>query len=201
LSAPLGCLLNAQRPAAVAAGNVETSTRVVDVIIGALAQAIPESMPAERHGRMNNVAMGSRGSQPWDYYETLGGGMGAGAQGGGQSAVQTHMTNTLNTPVEVLEMNYPLRVNEYALRNGSGGRGEHNGGEGLVRSYTLLQDTHVTLLTERRSNQPWGINAEPGAAGENMINDQMCPAKVSKFLKAGTSVTINTPGGGGYTKN
>ena len=203
LSAPEGSLLNARRPAAVTAGNVETSTRIVDVVMGAMAKAIPQKIPAASHGSMNNLAMGAEKSaefNAWDYYETIGGGMGASHCCNGLSGVQTHMTNTLNTPVEVLEMNYPLRVNQYALRNGSGGSGDHNGGEGLVRSYTLLQNTHVTLLTERRSNQPWGINAQSGAVGENMINNQMCPAKVSTFLKAGTSVTIKTPGGGGYTK-
>jgi len=204
LSVPKGSLLNATRPAAVTAGNVETSTRIVDVVMGAMAKAIPEKIPAASHGSMNNLAMGAEKSaefNAWDYYETIGGGMGASHLYNGLSGVQTHMTNTLNTPVEVLEMSYPLRVNQYALRNGSGGRGEHNGGAGLVRSYTLLQDAHVTLLTERRCNRPWGINAEPGAAGENMISDQVFPAKFSKFLKAGESVCIKTPGGGGYTKN
>jgi N-methylhydantoinase B len=204
LSAPKGSLLNARRPAAVTAGNVETSTRIVDVVMGAMAKAIPQKIPAASHGSMNNLAMGaekSAGCNAWDYYETIGGGMGASHLYNGLSGVQTHMTNTLNTPVEVLEMNYPLRVNQYALRNGSGGKGEHNGGAGLIRSYTLLQDAHVTLLTERRSNQPWGINAESGAAGVNMINEQVFPGKASKLLKAGERVTIKTPGGGGYTKN
>ena len=204
LSAPKGSLLNARRPAAVTAGNVETSTRIVDVVMGAMAKAIPEKIPAASHGSMNNLAMGAEKSamySAWDYYETIGGGMGASPLYNGLSGVQTHMTNTLNTPVEVLEMNFPLRVNQYALRNNSGGTGEYNGGAGLIRSYTLLQDAHVTLLTERRYNQPWGINAESGAAGENMISDQVFPAKFSKFLKAGESVSIKTPGGGGYTKN
>ena len=204
LSVPKGSLLNARRPAAVTAGNVETSTRIVDVVMGAMAKAIPEKIPAASHGSMNNLAMGaekSTGFSAWDYYETIGGGMGASHLYNGISGVQTHMTNTLNTPVEVLEMSYPLRVNQYALRKDSGGKGEHNGGAGLIRSYTLLQDAHVTLLTERRSNQPWGINAESGAAGENIISDQLFPAKFSKFLKAGECVSIKTPGGGGYTKN
>jgi len=207
LSAPEGCLLNAQRPAAVAAGNVETSTRIVDVIIGALVKAIPEKLPAASHGSMNNLAMGAAESfdkelktQAWDYYETIGGGMGASCLYNGLSGVQTHMTNTLNTPVEVLEMNYPLRVNEYSLRKNSAGKGQHCGGEGLVRSYTFLQDTHITLLTERRRHNPWGINAGDGAPGENLINEKSQAAKFSKVVRAGDKLTIKTPGGGGYTQ-
>ncbi len=202
LKVPEGCLLNAVRPAAVAAGNVETSTRVVDVVMGALAQAIPEQIPAASHGSMNNLAMGAGASHDgpaWDYYETIGGGMGASAHYDGISGVQTHMTNTLNTPVEVLEMNYPLRVEAYALRRGSGGEGEHRGGDGLVRRYTMLRDTQVTLLTERRNHAPWGIAAAAGLCGENRVNDERCPAKFSRHLKAGDSLTILTPGGGGYS--
>jgi N-methylhydantoinase B len=202
LSAPQGCLLNANRPAAVAAGNVETSTRIVDVIIGALAKAIARKMPAASHGSMNNLAMGAPANpqqKAWDYYETIGGGMGGSSLYNGLSGVQTHMTNTLNTPVEVLEMNYPLRINEYALRKGSAGQGEHNGGEGLLRSFTLLQDTHVTLLTERRNHAPWGVNAGDAKVGQNLINAEPCPPKFSKMLKAGDCLTIKTPGGGGYT--
>jgi len=206
-SAPEGCLLNAQRPAAVAAGNVETSTRIVDVVIGALVKAIAEKMPAASHGSMNNLAMGAaektlkdKKVDAWDYYETIGGGMGANYLYNGLSGVQTHMTNTLNTPVEVLEMNYPLRVNEYSLRKNSAGQGQHSGGEGLIRSFTFLQDTHVTLLTERREHAPWGINAGDGAVGENIINEKLCAAKFSKIVKAGDTLTIKTPGGGGYTK-
>ncbi len=199
LSAPLGCLLNAQRPAAVAAGNVETSTRVVDVVMGALAKAIPERIPAASHGSMNNVAMGSRGESAWDYYETLGGGMGAGALGSGLSAVQTHMTNTLNTPIEVLEMHYPLRVTRYAVRHDSGGNGEHRGGDGLIREYEFLAPAQVTLLTERRRHQPWGIGgAEDGRAGENSLNGKSLNAKVSINVKMGDRLSVATPGGGGW---
>nr|WP_232020197.1 hydantoinase B/oxoprolinase family protein [Sulfuriflexus mobilis] len=201
LSAPAGCLLNAKRPAAVAAGNVETSTRVVDVIMGALAQAIPQRIPAASHGSMNNIAMGARGEQPWDYYETLGGGMGAGQQGGGLSAVQTHMTNTLNTPIEVLEMHYPLRINRYAVREGSGGSGQHRGGDGLVREYEFLAPTSVTLLTERRRHRPWGVaDGEAGQAGENRYNDKIVAGKVSLWVAAGDRIRISTPGGGGWGK-
>ena len=209
-----GSLLNAQRPAAVAAGNVETSTRVVDVVMGALVQAIPDKIPAASQGSMNNLAMGSAGSanrRAWDYYETMGGGMGASHLYNGLSGVQTHMTNTLNTPVEVLEMNYPLRVNQYALRQDSAGKGMQKGGEGVIRSYTLLQDTHVTLLTERRTQQPWGISGGEidnrvnnnsvvnAASGQNLVNEEVCQAKFSRELKAGDCLTIKTPGGGGYS--
>ena len=206
LTAPDGCLLNANYPAAVAAGNVETSTRIVDVIIGALAKALPDKMPAASHGSMNNLALGSTSHgecEAWDYYETIGGGMGASTLCNGLNGVQTHMTNTLNTPIEVLEMNYPLRVNEYSLRKNSAGEGEHVGGQGIVRSYTVLQDTQVTLLTERRSHQPWGIpwgiNAANGESGENLINQQLFPPKFTRLLKAGDNLTIKTPGGGGYS--
>ena len=151
-------LLNARKPAAVAAGNVETSTRVVDVILGALAQAIPLRIPAASHGSMNNLAVGSTGPKgAWDYYETIGGGMGAGAHGGGLDGLQTHMTNTLNTPVEVLESRFPLRVSCYRLRRGSGGDGARRGGDGLVREFQFLAPAHFTLLTERRSHAPWGV--------------------------------------------
>lgn len=204
LIAPEGCLLNAMRPAAVAAGNVETSTRVVDVVCGALAQALPDKIPAASHGSMNNLAMGAVASHThsaWDYYETIGGGMGASVLYDGLSGVQTHMTNTLNTPVEVLEMNYPLRVDEYALREDSAGIGEHRGGEGLVRSYTLLGDTHVTMLTERRKHSPWGIRAASAAVGENRVNGKLYPAKFSMQLKAGDHLCIKTPGGGGFSSS
>jgi len=200
ISAPSGCLLNARRPAAVAAGNVETSTRVVDVVTGALAQAIPERIPAASQGSMNNIAMGSRGgSRAWDYYETLGGGMGAGPRGGGLSAVQTHMTNTRNTPIESLEMHFPLRIRRYAVRRGSGGAGRRNGGDGLVREFEFLEDTEVTLLTERRWHRPWGLQGgAPGLAGSNRLMDQTLPPKVSFRARAGERLTVNTPGGGGW---
>ncbi|KPJ90241.1 MAG: 5-oxoprolinase [Gammaproteobacteria bacterium SG8_11] len=204
LTAPKGCLLNAEFPAAVAAGNVETSTRVVDVVMGALAKAIPNLIPAASHGSMNNLAMGARThvhghDRQWDYYETIGGGMGAGPTNQGLSAVQTHMTNTLNTPLEVIELNYPLRVTRYAVRHGSGGQGKHKGGDGIVREFGFLQAATVTLLTERRSNPPWGLNGgEPGARGENCLNGQPLPGKKSLHVKAGDKLTIKTPGGGGW---
>lgn len=208
LSAPPGCLLNAARPAAVAAGNVETSTRVVDVICGTLAQALPERIPAASHGSMNNVAMGARDnaatgpgnkSPEWDYYETIGGGMGAGPRGGGLDAVQTHMTNTLNTPIEALESAYPLRVTHYAVRRGSGGAGQRRGGDGIVREFEFLAPAQVTLLTERRRHAPWGLAGGcAGLAGENRLNGAALPGKISLSVQAGDRVTIATPGGGGW---
>jgi N-methylhydantoinase B len=200
ISAPEGCLVNAQRPAAVAAGNVETSTRIVDVVMGALAQAIPQIMPAASHGSMNNLAMGSRiGPRKWDYYETIGGGMGASSTSHGLSAVQTHMTNTLNTPIESLEMHYPLRVVRYAVRYGSGGQGVYNGGDGLQREIEFLENTEVTLLTERRNNAPWGMqHGEAGKTGRNTLNDQILGGKVSFCALQHSRLRVETPGGGGW---
>lgn len=200
LQAPPGCLLNARAPAAVAAGNVETSSRVVDVVLGALATAMPDRVAAASQGSMNNVAMGARGAQgSWDYYETLGGGMGAGRYGGGLHAVQTHMTNTLNTPIEVLEAAWPVRIGRYAIRRGSGGRGLRDGGDGLIREYRFLAPAQVTLLSERRSHRPWGIQGGlPGAAGENLLNGEPVPAKAAFRVDSGDRLEIRTPGGGGF---
>ncbi len=203
LMAPEGCLLNAKRPAAVAAGNVETSTRVVDVVMGALAQALPDRIPAASHGSMNNLAMGNDGrggdQTGWDYYETIGGGGGAGPKRAGASAIQTHMTNTRNTPVEVLETQYPLRLRRYAIRRGSGGRGALSGGDGLIREFEFLQPATITLLTERRRHPPWGLNGgQPGKAGCNQLNGEPLAAKANLEVKAGDILTIKTPGGGGW---
>ncbi len=200
LRAPKGCLVNARFPAAVAAGNVETSTRVVDAVMGALAQAMPVQMPAASHGSMNNLAMGSTvpGSS-WDYYETMGGGMGAGRNGGGFSAVQTHMTNTLNTPVEVLEQQYPLRIRRYAIRCGSGGTGARKGGDGLVREFEFLADAEISILTERRVLAPWGLaGGTSGLPGKNLLNQNPLPPKCHRHVVAGNVLTIETPGGGGW---
>ena len=199
LYAPEGTLLNARFPAAVAAGNVETSTRVVDLVCGALAQAIPDSMPAASHGSMNNLAMGVNGEQAWDYYETIGGGMGSGRNGGGLSAVQTHMTNTRNTPVEVLESHFPIRVESYAIRHDSGGEGRRPGGDGIVRTFRFLDNARFTLLTERRHNAPWGLESGGnGKPGRNLLNGQEIPAKCEKEVAAGDLLTIETAGGGGW---
>ena len=202
ITAPLGCLLNAKRPAAVVAGNVETSSRIVDVVLGALAQVIPEQIPAASHGSMNNIAMGNRDSasaKRWDYYETVGGGMGANPGNDGLSALQTHMTNTLNTPVESLEAHYPIRVRQYGIRRHSGGDGLHRGGDGIIREFQFLQNTEITLLTERRSSRPWGLNGgTPGLPGENRLDSEIVPAKCSRTVQAGSVLTVNTPGGGGW---
>ena len=204
ITAENGSLLNAAYPAAVAAGNVETSTRIVDVVMGALAQAVPELIPAASHGSMNNVAMGLAGhqaAQTWDYYETIGGGMGAGAAADGLDAVQTHMTNTLNTPIESLEMAFPIRINRYQVRRGSGGTGVRAGGSGIVREFEFLQPAQVTLLTERRTHAPWGLQgAGSGRCGRNLLNRKEVEAKVLLSLQAGDVLTIETAGGGGWGK-
>ena len=199
LSAPEGCLVNACRPAAVAAGNVETSSRLVDVIMGALAQAVPEQMAAASQGTMNNLAMGRSGVNGWDYYETMGGGFGAHARANGLSARQAHMTNTLNTPIESLESHYPLRVHQYAVRQGSGGEGLHQGGDGLVRELEFLQPATFTLLTERRRHRPWGLaGGGNGKAGENRLNGAVLAPKYTGEAEPGDRLTIMTPGGGGW---
>ena len=200
LQAPRGCLVNAERPAAVAAGNVETSSRIVDAVLGALAQALPERIPAASQGSMNNLAMGRRAAAgSWDYYETLGGGMGAGPQAAGLSGVQTHMTNTLNTPIEVLESQYPLRVRRYALRGGSGGAGQRRGGDGVIREYEFLEPAQITILSERRRRAPWGLQGgASGQCGENRLNGTLQPGKFTARVKTGDRLAISTPGGGGW---
>lgn len=206
LSAPHGSLVNARPPAAVAAGNVETSTRLVDTLLGALAQADPARIPAASQGSMNNIAMGrldhDNPDAGWDYYETLAGGMGAGATGGGLDAVHTHMTNTLNTPIEVVEMNYPLRINRYAVCRGTGGSGRRRGGHGLLREYQFLAPASVTLLTERRQHAPWGLaGGHDGRPGYNILNGRPLPGKVSMQVQTGDRLLIQTPGGGGWGTN
>jgi N-methylhydantoinase B len=195
-----GSLVDARPGAAVAAGNVETSMRIVDVLLGALAQGLPGVVPAASQGTMNNVAMGSRaGGKRWDYYETLAGGCGAYAAGAGADAVHSHMTNTLNTPVESLETHYPLRIRRYEVRSGSGGSGTHQGGAGLIREFEFLEPTDVTLLTERRRRGPWGLaGGAPGARGRNLLDDQELPGKTHFRATVGSRLRIETPGGGGY---
>ena len=210
ITAPSGSLVNAQRPHAVAAGNVETSSRIVDVTLGALAQVVPDLVAAASYGTMNNVAMGSDMSSnsdnqqqeaSWSYYETIGGGGGASAKANGLNAVQCHMTNTLNTPIESLETHYPLRIHSYQLHEGSGGDGAHSGGDGIIREYQLLQPATVTLLTERRRHQPWGLlGGEAASVGINLLNGKGLPAKCERKLKAGDILTIKTPGGGGWNQ-
>lgn len=200
-----GSLVDARYPAAVAAGNVETSSRIVDVLLGALAAAIPESIPAASQGTMNNVAMGKRSEvgEPgaWDYYETIGGGLGAHARGCGLSGCHSHMTNTLNTPVESLEAHYPLQVVRYALNPDSGGVGLHKGGDGLIREFRFLEDTRVSLLTERRVSAPWGLAGGGSATtGENLLNGEDIGAKLNFRARPGDRLRISTPGGGGWGK-
>ncbi len=206
--APEGTLVNARPPAAVAAGNVETSQRIVDVLLGALAQACPGRIPAASQGTMNNLTIGGwdqRHGRPFAYYETIGGGMGASPHSDGTSGRHSHMTNTLNTPVEALEYAYPFRIARYALREGSGGNGKHQGGDGLVRTYEFLQPAEITLLSDRRVTRPYGLEGgEPGHPGRNHVKrsgvEKDLPGKSSIPVRTGDSLTIETPGGGGFGK-
>ena len=192
--APPGCLVNAQPPVAVAGGNVETSSRIVDVLFAALGEAI--ALPAQGQGTVNNVTLGN---DRFTYYETIGGGQGACPDGDGPSGVHVAMSNTLSTPVEALELQYPLRVERYALRLGSGGRGERTGGDGVVRELRVLEPCRLSLLTERRSTSPRGAaGGDPGARGRNLVNGREVRAKTTLDLDAGDVVRIETPGGGGY---
>jgi N-methylhydantoinase B len=203
VEAPPGCLVNAVSPAAVAGGNVETSSRIADVVTLALGEAIP--MPAQGQGTMNNLTLGSASSGgEFTYYETLGGGQGACPDADGPSAVHVAMSNTLNTPVEALEQEFPLRVREHSLRRGSGGAGAHRGGDGLVREVEARTAMEYSLLTERRRIAPRGAaGGEPGEAGRNWIRRrdgrlEELPSKAQGPLGAGEVVRIETPGGGGY---
>ena len=198
VSAPEGSVLNPRPPAAVVGGNVETSQRVMDVVLAALAEAVPDAVPAGSQGTMNNLIIGDR-SGAFTYYETIGGGFGARPDKDGMDGVQVGMTNTLNTPVEALETEYPLRVDRYALRASSGGDGRYRGGLGLERTLTVETDATVSLLTERRRTAPTGIDGgEDGATGRNLVNGEAVPAKTSLDVEAGTTVSIRTPGGGGH---
>jgi N-methylhydantoinase B len=199
LNARSGSLVNANRPAAVAAGNVETSMRIVDTVLGALSLAIPAAIGAASQGTMNNIAMGSRTGRRWDYYETVAGGMGATSADDGLTAVQSHMTNTLNTPVESLETHYPLRITEYSIRKNSGGEGGRRGGDGLVRAFQFLEDTQLTVLSERRRHGPPGMaGGLPGLAGVNRLDGEIIPGKCHMNVRAGQVLRIETPGGGGF---
>jgi N-methylhydantoinase B len=196
VQAPSGSLLDSDPPAAVVGGNVETSQRVVDVCFAALAEAAPDRVPAQGQGTMNNLVIGS---PDFAYYETVGGGAGANPGSDGLSAVQVGMTNTRNTPVEALEAEYPLRVERYAVREGSGGSGRSRGGDGLVREIRLLADATVSLLTERRRHAPQGIaGGADGTRGRNLLDGESVAAKLTRDCPAGTTVTVETPGGGGH---
>jgi N-methylhydantoinase B len=204
---PEGTIVNARPPAAVAGGNVETSQRIVDVLLRALAQAIPDRIPAAASGTMNNLTVGGidpRTSEPFAYYETIAGGMGARPSKPGVSGVHTHMTNSLNTPAEALEYAYPLRVRRYSLRPGSGGEGKFRGGDGIVREIEVLTDCEVTLLADRRARGPWGLSGGvDGAPGKTFITRrdgsvEPMPGKFSTRLRPGERITIETPGGGGW---
>ena len=205
--APSGTVVNARPPAAVAGGNVETSQRIVDVLLRALAQALPERIPAAASGTMNNLTIGGtdpRTGEPFAYYETIAGGMGARPTKPGVSGVHTHMTNSLNTPAEALEYSYPLRVRQYSLRPGSGGDGQHRGGDGIVREIEVLTDAEVTLLSDRRLRGPWGLSGGadglPGNASVVRRDGavEKLPGKFNVRLVKGERIRIETPGGGGW---
>jgi N-methylhydantoinase B len=192
--APEGSLVNARPPAAVAAGNVETSSRIVDVVFAAFGNALP--VPARGQGTMNNVTLGN---DRFTYYETIGGGQGACPRADGPSGIHVAMSNTLSTPAEALELAYPIRVERHELRLGSGGRGTRRGGDGVVRELRVLDACRLSLLTERRAHAPAGADGgEPGATGRNLVNGRELPAKATVDLEAGDVVRIETPGGGGY---
>ncbi|HJU74971.1 MAG TPA: hydantoinase B/oxoprolinase family protein [Gemmatimonadaceae bacterium] len=195
LIVPPGSAINARWPAAVAAGNVEMSTRITDTLFAALADAGID-VPAQGQGTMNNVTFGGPG---WTFYETLGGGQGATSRGDAPSAVHVTMSNTRNTPIEALEHAYPIRVERYEVRRGSGGAGKHRGGDGVVRSYRVLEACTATLLTERRKYAPRGAGGgSPGTPGKNLLNGKPIPAKCRIELVPGDVLTIETPGGGGW---
>ena len=195
LRIPADSAINARWPAAVAAGNVEMSTRITDTLFAALANAGVD-VPAQGQGTMNNITFGGPG---WTFYETLGGGQGASSRGPGPDAVHVGMSNTRNTPIESLEQAYPIRIDEYAVRRGSGGAGRHRGGDGVIRRYRVLERCTVTLVTERRRHRPAGaLGGSAGAAGQNLLNGQPIPAKCRIELNPGDVVTLMTPGGGGW---
>ncbi|HXE31081.1 MAG TPA: hydantoinase B/oxoprolinase family protein [Terriglobales bacterium] len=207
---PPGTVVNASAPAAVAGGNVECSQRIVDVLLRAFAQALPDRIPAASSGTMNNLTIGGldpRSGLPYAYYETCGGGMGAIAGAHGLSGVHTHMSNTLNTPVEALEYAYPFRVRRYAYRRGSGGAGQFRGGDGLIREIELLAPSQVTVLSERRRFAPYGLaGGENGARGRTLLrqttsqgeSERELPGKCNLFVDAGAVLRLESPGGGGW---
>jgi len=194
VSAPEGSLVNARPPAAVAAGNVETSGRIVDTLFAALGETIP--VPAQGQGTMNNLTFGN---ERFTYYETLGGGQGACPNADGPSAVHVTMSNTLTTPAEALELAYPLRVERHALRLGSGGAGQHRGGDGVVRQLRALEPCRVSVISDRRRQSPRGARGgESGTSGTNYVNGEEMPGKAARDLAVGDVIRIETPGGGGF---
>ena len=205
--APAGSIVNANPPAAVCGGNVETSTRIVDVLYKCLAKAMPRVIPAASQGTMNNFTFGGvdpRTNQPVAYYETVSGGMGARPTMNGISGIHTHMTNSMNTPVEALEHAYPVRVSRYSLRRHSGGAGKYRGGDGVIREMKFLARAQVTVLSERRKFPPYGLSGgKPGETGRNSVirkdgREENFPSKFTTWVEAGDSVSIQTPGGGGW---
>ena len=206
IHAPERSVVNAGLPAAMAAGNVETSQRITDAILGALAKAVPERIPAASSGTMNNLSFGgwdTLRNRPFAYYETIAGGMGASAAAPGRSATHTHMTNSWNTPTEAFEHQYPLIVRSYRIRGGSGGAGAHPGGDGIVRELEFLEDADVTILSDRRQRGPWGLQGgEPGAPGVNQVLtdgvSREVPAKIRLAIKRHETLRIESPGGGGW---
>jgi len=211
--APEGTVVNARMPAAVAGGNVETAQRIVDTLLRALAKAVPGRIPAASQGTMNNFTFGGidtrsgHGGEPFAYYETIAGGMGARPTCDGVSAIHTHMTNSLNTPAEVLEHAYPVRVQRYAIRRGSGGKGRYNGGDGVIREVELLVDAQVALLSDRRKIGPYGLQGGgAGQVGKNTLRASKgakhanIGSKTNFYARSGSIVRIETPGGGGWGK-
>ncbi|MFH1572491.1 MAG: hydantoinase B/oxoprolinase family protein, partial [Acidobacteriota bacterium] len=204
--APEGTVVNARFPAAVAAGNVETSQRIVDVLLKALGQVIPERIPAASSGTMNNLTLGGvdpRNGSIFSYYETIAGGMGACSSGNGSNGIHTHMTNSLNTPVEALEYAFPFRVLRYSLRRGSGGRGKYRGGEGVIREIELTADASGTILSDRRRTAPYGLaGGRPGKPGRTRLaggsRARLLPSKSRFEIRAGERILVETPGGGGW---
>jgi len=198
---PEKSILNPEPPAAVSAGNVETSQRVVELILRGLFEILPEKIPAESQGTMNNLIIGS---EDFTYYETIGGGAGATSSAEGESGVHVHMTNTKNTPVESIENDYPLRVTAYKLREDSGGKGEHNGGDGIVREIKLLEDAKVSIQSQKRQRPPKGVNGgKDGWVGRNLKIDngrKEIGGMITTELREGESIRIETPGGGGWGK-
>ena len=194
VTAPERCLVNARPPAAVVAGNTETSSRIVDLAFAALGELVPA--PAQGQGTMNNLAFGS---DRFTYYETVGGGQGACPGADGPSGVHVAMSNTFATPAEAIELEYPLQVERWELRHGSGGTGTHRGGDGVVRELRALEDCRLSVLAERRRHAPQGREGgEEGARGRTLVNGEEQPPKVTRRLRAGDLVRVETPGGGGY---